>query len=326
MASKWPREPRENGACELITIVILVLVFSTPITDAINKIVAVKESCCEEKLGRAPKLYLLADAETCSNSTDGGVVLNATDGGTCCVDVDTCAANDECLSDCVYDVLGFSLAPFAPGPTGAFIEIACFIGVFFGLVICGLIGRYVDRRYAPKHETLTWAGIDSSYFLLFFLIPPFVTFFCVTLAANVGVQLVLDVAQLLFFIVLVVPIWLLCTPLALGSSVPSFRFVRHTHSREKKRLAAISLKKKSLSTPQALAKSLWGTLCGGQKAKDTQETFISYVGAVAKLFVRPSPIRWLTFTKSLAAVLYCAILELSGLMWFMLRLFAAATL
>lgn len=295
---KWAREPRTNGSCEMITIIILVLFFGLgQINDAIGTIVAMKQPCCES---------LLANATTCPTATDGGAA--------CCVAVDSCVANDACLSTCVFDSLGFSLAQFAPGPAGAFLEAFCFIAVVVALVICGLIGRGVDRAFAPKHETLTCSGAHPSLCPLTLLIGPFVSFCCVTIAANVGVHLVMDAAQLLLLVFIAVPIWLLCTPFALCSSIPSFRFVRHVQIEDQKRQTVLA----GLSAM---------SLCTGPEAKDARDTLSFYMAASAKLLLRPSPVRLLTFVNSLAAVLfYSAWPALVGLMWFMVRLFAAATL
>lgn len=297
---KWPIEPRKSGRTEVIAIIILVCFFSLkPIVDAIDAIVALKEPCCAS---------LLDNVSTCPTATDGGAG--------CCADVDTCVANDACLSTCVFDALGFSLAQFAPGPAGAVLEVGCFIAVVVALVICGIIGRAVDRKYAPKHETLTCAGVHPLLCPLSFLIPPFVTFFCVTIAANVGVQLVMDAAQLVLLVALAVPITLLCAPLACCAAAPSFRFVRHVQIDEQRR---------QLET--VLAGLSAASLCHGPEARDARDTLGFYLMASANLLRKPTPTRWLTFVKALAAVLFfSAWPALIGLMWFMVRLFAAATL
>ena len=135
-----------------------------------------------------------------------------------------------------------------------------------------------------------------------------------TIGANVGVQLVMDAAQLVLLVALAVPITLLCAPLACRATVPSFRFVRHVQINEQRRHTVLA----SLSAV---------SLCHGPEARDARDTLGFYLMASANLLRKPTPTRWLTFVKALAAVLFFSALPaLIGLMWFMVRLFAAATL
>lgn len=246
---------------------------------------------------------------------------------------------EACVSNCVFDGLGWSLAQFLPGPGGAYLELALQIAAFFALVALGLMGRGIERRYAPKHETVTYASFHPSCLMLFPIAGMYVVvmFNCLVTAAGVGVQLVMGVVQTLFFLVICLPIGLLCVPLASGSDVPTVRFVRHVQIEDAQRAYA-----------GGLAAMSWKGLC---KEKTERDTLLFYFKSFFRLFQNPTPTRWLTFGKALYAVLFDAAWpKLMGLMWcasqqippppplylsrqlaapslrFMLRIFSVATL
>ena len=213
-------------------------------------------------------------------------------------------AAEACVSNCVFDGLGWNLAQFLPGPGGAYLELALQIAAFFALVALGLMGRGIERRYAPKHETVTYASFHRSCLFLFPIAGMYavVMFNCLVTAANVGVQLVMGVVQTLFLLVICLPIGLLCVPLASGSDVPTVRFVRH-----------VQIAKEQRAYAGGLAAMSWKGLC---KEKNERDTLLFYLKSFFRLFQNPTPTRWLTFGKALYAVLFDAAWpKLMGLMW-----------